>query len=206
MGHRGIIINCFSYPYPHLKNQKSAHQNALFVSSAIGELLDNHCIQKVANKPHICSPPSVVASSTGKLRLVLNLRYLNQFLLKDRFKYEDLRIDMQMFEPGDHMLTFDLKFGYHHLDIILPATLELLGVLMGEGTSQQYYVFCVLSFGLATACFVFFKLLCPLVKHWRGQRFKIVAYLDDGICAAQGKATAVRNCKKFCVRRALLSM
>ena len=113
--------------------------------------------------------------------------------MKDRFKYEDLRIAMQMFEPGDHMFTFDLKSGYHHLDIYQPHW-NYLGFSWGEGTSQQYYVFCVLPFGLATACFAFSKLLRPLVKHWRGQGFKIVVYLDDGICAAQGKVAAERNC------------
>ena len=65
------------------KNQSSAHQNADFVSSAITELLQNHCVQRIPYKPHICSPLSVVSNNVGKLRLLLNLRYLNQFLLKD---------------------------------------------------------------------------------------------------------------------------
>ena len=43
----------------------------------------------------VCSPLSVVANKEGKLRLVMNLRHLNQFLHKDcfildHFKYEDL--------------------------------------------------------------------------------------------------------------------
>ena len=84
-------------------------------SSAIADLLSNLCIQKVSYKPHICSPFSVVANSVGKLHLVVNLRYLNQYLLKDKF--EDLRTAMLMSEPGDYMFTFDLKSGYHHVDI-----------------------------------------------------------------------------------------
>ena len=162
----GYKLPFLSLPPPYFrKNQKSAHLNALFVSSAIGELLDNRCIQKVANKPHVCSPLSVVASSTGKLRLVLNLRYLNQFLLKDRFKYEDLRIAMQMFEPGDHMFTFDLKSGYHHLDI--PATLELPGVLMGGRYLST--VLCILcaSFWLSNSLFCIFQTSCKALERPR---------------------------------------
>ena len=59
----------------------------------------------------------MVSNNVVKLRLLLNLRYLNQFPLKDKFKYEDLRVAMLMFQPDDYMFTFDLKSGYHHVDI-----------------------------------------------------------------------------------------
>ena len=71
----------------------------------------------VTQKPHICSPLSVVSNSAGKLRLVLNLCYLNQFLLKGKFKYKDLKVAMSMFLPGDYMFSFDFKSGYHHVNI-----------------------------------------------------------------------------------------
>ena len=67
--------------------------------------------------PHVCSPLSVVISNSGKKRLVIDLRYLNQHLLREKFKYEDLRSAMLMFEKGDFMFSFDLKAGYHHVDI-----------------------------------------------------------------------------------------
>ena len=53
----------------------------------------------------------------GKLRLVLNLRYLNQFVHAVKFKYEDLRIAAMVFESNEYLFKFDLKSGYHHLDI-----------------------------------------------------------------------------------------
>ena len=102
----------YHLPYIFRKIQSSAHHNADFV-----ELLQNRCVRKILYRPHICNPLSVVSNSTGKLRLVLNLRYLNQFLLKEKFKYEDLRVAMLMFQPDDYMFTFDLKSGYHHIDI-----------------------------------------------------------------------------------------
>ena len=42
----------------------------------------------------------------------------------------------------------------------------------------------VLPFGLATACYVFTKLIRPLVKHCSGQGLLAVVYLDDRIIAA----------------------
>ena len=46
----------------------------------------------------------------------------------------------------------------------------------------------VLPFGLASACYVFTKLLRPLVKKWRGSGMRAIVYIDDGIVAARSKA------------------
>ena len=96
--------------------------------------------------------------------MVLNLCYLNQFLLKEKFKYEDLRVAMLMFEPDDYMFTFDLKSGYHHVDIHKQHW-KYLGFAWWEGPVLQYYVLRVLPFNLATTFYLFTKLLQPLVKY-----------------------------------------
>jgi len=124
----------------------------------------------------------VVANREGKL---LNLRLLNQFLHKDHFKNEDLRIAMLMFKKEDYLIKFDLKSGYHHLDIF-EAHQTYLGFSWPVGQVSRYYVFKVLPFGLATACYAFTKLLRPRVRFWRGLGLKVVLYLDDGILAANG--------------------
>ena len=38
----------------------------------------------------------------------------------------------------------------------------------------------VLPFGLGTGPCIFTKVMRPLVKHWRGQAYRIVFFLDDG--------------------------
>ena len=125
---------------PPTYSGSSAHHNADFVSSAIVELLQNRCVRKISYRSHICSPLSVVSNGAGKLKLVVNLRYLNQFLLKEKFKYEDLRVAMFMFQPDDYMFTFDLKSGYHHIDIHKEHW-KYLDFAWGEGSSLQHYVF-----------------------------------------------------------------
>ena len=45
-------------------------------------------------------------------------------------------------------------------------------------------MFRVLPFGLSTACYVFTKLLRPLVKYWRSEGKRVVIYIDDGIYAS----------------------
>ena len=191
----GIIQSGYVMPFQEeptsffRPNQASALANADFVGQAIDELIADGRVKEVTARPHVCSPLSVVENSVGKKRLVLNLRHVNKFLCKQKFKYEDLRVAMLLFEKGDYMFTFDLKSGYHHVDIC-PTQYKYLGFSWkGDGT-EHYYVFTVLPFGLATACYIFTKLLRPLVKLWRSKGVKIVVYLDDGIGAATGRVGA----------------
>ena len=86
-------------------NHSSTQVHAKFVTESISKLLANRCIKRV--KPFICSPLSVVRNADEKLHIVLNLRYLNQFLQKFKFKYEDLRVALLMFTRED----FDLNQG-----------------------------------------------------------------------------------------------
>ena len=37
-----------------------------------------------------------------------------------KFKYEDLKVALLMFTEDDFLFKFDLKSGYHHLDIFEP--------------------------------------------------------------------------------------
>ena len=119
------------------QNQSSALANAQFVQQSVQELLTNRCIKQVSAVPYTCSPISVVESNSGKMRLVINLRYLNKFLWKQNFKYEDLRVAMLLFEKGDYLFSFDLKSGYQVRLIIrveynlwLLSTCSLLSFLL----------------------------------------------------------------------------
>ena len=114
----GYVLPLKSEPTPYCRpNQASAIANATFVQQSVEELVDSGCVQSVVDLPYICSPLSVVENSVGKKRLVINLRHLNRFLWKQRFKYEDLRVAMLLFERGDFLFSFDLKSGYHHVEI-----------------------------------------------------------------------------------------
>ncbi len=52
-------------------------------------------------------------------------------------------------------------------------------------------MFRVLPFGLASACYVFTKLLRPLVRKWRSAGLKAIVYIDDGICSASSFEASV---------------
>ena len=166
-------------------NHISAVHNAQFVNESVEQLLCSGCVREVQTAPVIISPISVVENAEGKKRLVLNLRHLNKFLFKQKFKYEDLRVAMLLLEKGDFLFSFDLKSGYHHVDIA-----EVHHKYLGFSWCQKWFVFTVLPFGLCTACYLFTKLLRPLVRYWRAQGLRVVVYLDDGLGAERGNKKA----------------
>ena len=181
-------------PPPHSQgNHKSTEIHHKFVDEAIQNLVQNRCVIRVDQKPYVCSPLSVVSNSSGKSRLVLNLRYLNQFLYAPHFKYEDLRVAALLFEKHEYLFKFDLKSGYHHVDICSEHQKYLGFQWDTDGGVPGFYVFAVLPFGLSTACYIFTKLMRPLVRLWRGRGLKAIVYLDDGIIAVEGKSQALRE-------------
>ena len=53
-------------------------------------------------------------------------------------------------------------------------------------------MFNVLCFGLATADFIFSKVLRELIKYWRSKSIRIIMHLDDGL----GGADTFGKCKE----------
>ena len=151
---REVIEHGYQIPFIRLpdpvfcRNHKSAFEHASFVKEAIGELVAGSCVVQCAESPAVCSPLSVVISGSGKKHLVLDLRYVNQFIL---MKYEGLNIVLQLCGKGDYFVTFDLKSGYHHVDIHVDCW-RYLGFSWGEASNKKWYTFKVLPFGLVSAC------------------------------------------------------
>lgn len=71
-------------------NHSSCDNHADFVSKEIKKLVSTGAIVEV-NKSElaVCSPLDVVSNASGKLRLIMDLRYVNKYLRVTKFKYED---------------------------------------------------------------------------------------------------------------------
>ena len=174
-------------PAIFLRNNRSAFQNSEFVGAAILELLEPGLIIEVNSPPHCVNPLSVTEGK--KLRLVLDLREVNRYLVKCNFRYEDLRSLAEVFQKEFWFFTWDLKSGYHHMDIFPPHR-QFLGFSWSIAGSTRYFCFSVLPFGLSSACYCFTKLLRPLVKRWRSMSQNCFVYLDDGISGSRDYISA----------------
>ena len=185
---RGYRLPFAQYPSQcFLKNNTSALQHPEFVAEAITELLSNSCIVEHVVPP-FCVNPLTVAEGE-KLRLVIDLRHVNNCLVKPRFKYEDLLSLSQVLDEGHWFCKWDLKSGYHHVDICLDHQ-KYLGFAWPFSGVVRYFTFAVLPFGLSSACFCFTKLMRPLVRRWRSMGHTSFIYLEDGLGSQPDKCSA----------------
>ena len=175
-------------PRCNLRNNLSAFKRPDFLEEAIAEFLRNRCINEYTCPP-FCVNPLTVAEGKN-LRLVINLRHVNQYIFKARFKYEDLRSLSQVIEEGHWFFTWDLTSGYHHVDIALEHQQYLGFSWKITDGSTRYFTFTVLPFGLSSACLCFTKLLRPLVPRWRIMSHISFVYLDDGLGSQPDKISA----------------
>ena len=163
-----------------LSNNRSALEHGDFVSSAVCDLLELGLISEVLTPPTVINPLSVSVNSEGKPRLILDLRHVNSYIPKAKFKMEDWKVFLQYLSRGGYMYKFDLKSGYHHIDICQPHQ-QFLGFQWAlGGAKNRYFCFTVLPFGLSSAPYLFTKIFRPLVRYWRGLGIHLVLYLDDG--------------------------
>lgn len=179
------IYNGYKIPFYSLpdksfsKNNRSALNEHEFVSEAINSLLDRGLIVQCESSPSVVNPLTVSVQNNGKKRLILDLRKVNLHVWKQSVKFEDLRLALMYLEKGCWMIKFDIHSAYHFVDIFLPHT-EYLGFAWNQGNGLVYYKFLVLPFGLSSACYIYTKLMRPLIAKWRGEGKKIIMFLDDG--------------------------
>ena len=98
-------------------NNHSALNNANFVTQTVEKLLNTGRIKEVKNPPDVVNPLLVSENGSEKLRLILDLRYVNNHVFKDKIKFDDWKIMQDFPEPADLLFKFDISQGNHHIDI-----------------------------------------------------------------------------------------
>ena len=133
-----------------------------------------------------------VPKKNGDLRLVINLKDLNQFLAFHHFKMESFQTAKDLIQEGDWMIKLDLKEAYHSVPVT-PDHQRYLAFLW----DGKCYVYCVLPFGLGPAPRVFTKITKPILVHIR-QNLVIpcVMYLDDLLIFGRTKSDCLQKAKK----------
>jgi hypothetical protein len=175
-------------------NAPSAFEHKDFVNDAIKEMVESGALTRLprGQRPTVVSPIGVVTKPhSDKLRLVINMRYVNKHLAKKVFKFEGLADLADMAEKGDYSVSYDLKSAYYHVGLH-PITRRFVGIKWGG----VYYEYTCLAFGLSTAPWVFSKVMRELVMYWRRCGITILPYLDDLFFPKKG----FRECRSVGIR------
>ena len=171
----GVKIPLVSQPQPFcLPNHKLSQRDVTFIDNEIQGLLKANAIEVCAQQPTCVSPIGTAPKKGGKLRLITDLRQLNNFCTKAVFQYEDIRSVSQLIKPKDYLVTLDIKNGFFHV----PVHNDYRDYL-GFRWRNRYFRWKVLPFGLSLSPYFFGKCLKPIVTFLRAQGLRICCYVDD---------------------------
>lgn len=123
-------------------------------------------------------------------RPCLNLKPLNQFVAHQAFRMEGLKVVRSLVRRGDWLASVDLTDAYFHVPVA-PEHRKFLRFRWGG----RLYQFRCLPFGLATAPWLFTKLMKPVIARLRAMGVRCVIYLDDLILMADTRALASEHAK-----------
>ncbi len=164
-------------------NLVSCMQHSDFVRETIRKLMQTGAMRPWAGKapPMLISGLGVVANRKGKLRLILDCKYLNLYLHCWKLKYERLA-DVTQYLQQDHWFVLtDLKSGYHHVPIH-PDHWRI-----GIKFEGQVFAYTHMPFGEASAPGNFTTLMEEVCTPLRQLRQCLSSYLNDGLFAAASK-------------------
>jgi hypothetical protein len=114
---------------------------------------------------------------SDKVRLVVDMRKINQLGVKRHFRMEGIPMLKDLIAKKDYSISFDLKDAYNHIPVY-PSLQPYLGICWKSKT----YRYLGMPFGLMDAPRVFSQIMKKCVKTIRELwNIKATIYLDDFI-------------------------
>ena len=160
-----------------------------FITAHIQEWLEQGALEETQTPPHCISPIATVPKKNGKLRMILNLKRLNQCVVEPRFRCENLDTlqDIRFLQPGDWCSSLDLQNGFFHVPVHPESRLYL-----GFPWNGSYYQYDVLPFGLSASPWAFTTTMRKVMRHIRSKMgARVTSYVDD-LVAHRGVSPGVR--------------
>ena len=167
-----------------LPNPISFNKNECeLVSSEVNEMLKKGAIKEIDNENcKFLSNIFLVPKKNGQLRPVINLKFLNKFVVYEKFKQETIKTVLDLIQENDYFCSIDLKDAYWSL----PLSDKSQEYVVFEW-NNKYYAFVVLPFGLSSSPRVFTKIMKPVFAFIRFQGVRCTFYLDDSLILHQEK-------------------
>lgn len=184
------LVDCDVPGQVHFANRKSCLCYGDFVREqrdvllASGALIQWDSIS--VTKPQVVNGLGVVKNHKGKLRLILDCRYLNLFLPYEHFKYEQLTDAVEYLEPSDWFVLTDAKSGYHHI----PMHKDTFTYLAVE-IDGKLYAYTHMPFGLSIACRVYTIVMGEVYRPLRMHHQNLTYLIDDALFAFHNKQQAL---------------
>lgn len=147
----------------------------LLIDEQISTFLEREIIQKCYTHPaQFLSNIFFTKKSDNSIRIILNLKNLNDSILYQHFKMETLHFAMELIYPGCIFTSIDLRDAYYSVSVSQPDR-----IFLRFTWRDQLYQFCALPMGLASSPQIFTKVCKVVLTHLRKLNVTIVGYIDD---------------------------
>ena len=165
-----------SLPTPCFSNARSN-----IINKEVLELLQKSAIKEIApNQNQFVSPIFDVPKKDSKnRRVILNLKVLNTYIVKTKFKLEGFATISSLISKGDFLVSIDLTDAY----LMFSMHEETLDYLCFDWRGTRYAYQCM-PFGLTSAPRIFTKVLKVVLVFLRNRGIKASAWFDDIIISA----------------------
>ena len=161
--------------------QECFHQNrvycdnhALFIDSEISRLLSIGAIKPVKQKPHCVLSMHAVPKKNKKYHLVTDCHPINGSIVCPTFSQEGISAVQSSIQESEILMTLDIKDGFHHV----PLAAEF-STYVGIQWRGQFYVWCVLCFGISIVPYYSHKVIRPVVQYLRLHQIRLAPFVDD---------------------------
>ena len=159
----------------HLPNRVQDYHQRQFVQQEVESLLQKGSICKVNREDTWCVLPlRCIPKKHKKFRLVLDCRHVNECIECPSFSQEGIQAVADQIQEDDDLISVDLESGFHHL----PVKIEFQ-TFLGFYWNGDYYLWCVLAFGIKSAPYFFNKVLRPVLAFLRGNNIRSALFVDD---------------------------
>ena len=116
-----------------------------------------------------------VKKSNGKLRLIFNVMFINDYMSIPKFKYPQLhREGREIFGESSHAYAIDISQAFYHIEID-PGFHKFLGFFW-EG---KFYCWQMMPFGVSFGPWLFDRVLTPVVDKLKKDGLRLMTFCDD---------------------------
>ena len=145
---------------------------------------------EVAHNPDsgFVSTVFVTPKKDGSYRMILNLRQLNEYVVYQHFKMDNIHTALRLVRPQCFMASVDLKDAYYSV----PIASEQRQFLMFKW-ENKYYRYTCLPNGLACAPRLFTKILKPIYAHLHSLGHTSMGHIDDSFLVGYTHSACQQN-------------
>lgn len=178
------------YPPAYMADNHSVTpEMAAYIESEIQSLVLDGSIEQVDVQPRVVMPLFAVQQG-DKRRMIYDARYLNCFTPSEPVRYDSLRDFQRGLALNDKLVAMDHKQGYHQMRVTSQSR-----TLLGLRWKGKFYVWRVLPFGWAPACFVYHTTSTVAMAFLRKRGFHMLVYLDDIAARAASAAESSQRAR-----------